>query len=129
MTDFRALCAELVEAWDDLPWEWESDFKGTVAGIHSDLYDDIAVARARAALAEPMPPSAEAVLDAFFASGWEDEPLHGNIAAALEAAADLVAPEEDAMPLNLAHRVRWDTLQSVRYQLLGIAAELKALND
>lgn len=88
MTDFRALCAELVEAWDDLPWEWESDFKGTVAGIHSDLYDDIAVARARAALAEPISPSAEAVLDAFFASGWEDEPLHANIAAALRAAAD-----------------------------------------
>jgi len=136
MTDFRALCAELIEAWDDLPWEWESDFKGAVAGIHSDLYDDIAVARARAALAEPMSPSAEpmsssaeAVLDAFFASGWEDEPLHANIAAALETAADLVAPEEDAMPLNFAHRVRWDTLQSVRYQLLVIAAELEALND
>ena len=63
MTDFRALCAELVEAWDDLPWEWESDFKSTVAGIHSDLYDDIAVARARAALAEPISPSAEAVLE------------------------------------------------------------------
>ena len=88
MTDFRALCAELVEAWDDLPWEWESDFKGTVAGIHSDLYNDVAVARARAALAEPMSPSAEAVLDAFFASGWEDEPLHANIAAALRTAAD-----------------------------------------
>ena len=54
MTDFRALCAELVEAWDDLPWEWESDFKGTVAGIHSDLYNDVAVARARALLAEPV---------------------------------------------------------------------------
>ena len=52
MTDYKQLRAELVEAWDDLPWEWESDFKGTVAGIHSDLYDDIAVARARAALAE-----------------------------------------------------------------------------
>jgi hypothetical protein len=49
-TDFRALCSELVEAWDDLPWEWESDFKGTVAGIHSDLYNDVAVARARRAL-------------------------------------------------------------------------------
>lgn len=62
MTDFRALCAELVEAWDDLPWEWESDFKGTVAGIHSDLYDDIAVARARAALAEPEGPTDEELL-------------------------------------------------------------------
>ena len=115
MTDFRALCAELVEAWDDLPWEWESDFKGTVAGIHSDLYDDIAVARARAALAEPISPSAEAVLDAFFASGWEDEPLHANIAAALRAAADQVAAwvDEDGR-IDLG-------------DLLAIAAELEDL--
>lgn len=28
------------------------------------------------------------------------------------------------MPLNLAHRVRWNALQSVRYQLFAIAAEL-----
>ena len=46
-------------------------------------------------------------------------------AAALEAAADQVVPIEEAMPLNLAHRVRWDALQSVRHQLLAIATELK----
>lgn len=50
MTDFRALCAELVDAWDDLPWEY--DFKGNITGIHGDLYDDSAIDRARAALAE-----------------------------------------------------------------------------
>ena len=32
-------------------------------------------------------PAAQAVLDAFFASDWEDEPLHANIARALRAAA------------------------------------------
>jgi len=52
--------------------------------------------------------------------------INSLCAAALRAAADQVVPEEDAMPLNLAHRVRWDTLQSVRYQLLAIAAELEA---
>jgi len=49
-----------------------------------------------------------------------------QLAAALLAVADQVVPAEEAMPLNLAHRVRWDALQSVRYQLLAIAAELKA---
>ena len=53
MTDFRALCAELVDAWDDLPWEY--DFKGNITGIHGDLCDDSAVDRARAALAQPEP--------------------------------------------------------------------------
>jgi hypothetical protein len=33
-------------------------------------------------------PAAQAVLDAFFASDWEDEPLHANIARALRAVAD-----------------------------------------
>ena len=51
--DFRALCAELVEAWDDLPWEY--DFKGNVTGIHGDLFDESAVDRARAALSQPEP--------------------------------------------------------------------------
>ena len=49
--DTRALCAELVAAWDDLPWEY--DFKGNVTGIHGDLCDDSAVDRARALLAQP----------------------------------------------------------------------------
>ena len=144
MTDFRALCAELVDALA----EWRLG-----GGPPEDTADADLIARARTLLAEadgpavsgdrepasvamqpsddaiaaPLSPAAQAVLDAFFTGDWEDEPLHANIAAALEAAADLVVPEEDAMPLNLAHRVRWDTLQSVRYQLLGIAAELEGL--
>ena len=74
---------------------------------------------------EPLSPSAQAVLDAFFDTPgeWDYGP---DLAAALEAAADQVVPKEDGMPLNLAHRVRWDTLQSVRSQLLAIAAELRA---
>ena len=50
--DYRAMCAELVAAWDDLPWEY--DFKGNVTGIHGDLCDDSAVDRARALLAQPV---------------------------------------------------------------------------
>ena len=48
---YRAMCAELVAAWDDLPWEY--DFKGNVTGIHGDLYDDSAVDLARALLDQP----------------------------------------------------------------------------
>jgi hypothetical protein len=51
MTDFRALCVELVEAWDDLPWEY--DFKGNLTGLHEDLFDESVVDRARIALAQP----------------------------------------------------------------------------
>jgi len=76
-------------------------------------------------------PAAQAVLDAYWKSPWDPSLQHEDryaIAAALRAAADQVVPAEEAMPLNLAHRVRWDSLQSVRSQLLAIAAELKA-ND
>jgi hypothetical protein len=74
-------------------------------------------------------PAAQQVFWAFneAASGKPDDWHYlPAIAAALEAAADQVVPAEEAMPLNLAHRVRWDAMQSVCYQLLAIAAELKA---
>jgi hypothetical protein len=68
-------------------------------------------------------PAAQAVLEGFRAvPTLMDGP---SIAAALRAAADQVVPDEDAMPINLAYRVRWDALQSVRFQLLTIAAELE----
>ena len=70
---YRAMCSELVAAWDDLPWEY--DFKGNVTGIHGDLYDDSAVDRARALLAEPV------------AEGPTDEEL-------LRVAATAIAPYE-----------------------------------
>jgi hypothetical protein len=77
-------------------------------------------------------PAAQTVIDAFLKTPGE-EPMPGwnyrrDIAAALRAAADQVVPEEEAMPLNLAHRVRWDAIQSVRFQLLAIAAELETFS-
>jgi hypothetical protein len=69
-------------------------------------------------------PAAQAVLDASNLHPCKDSYL--ILAAALRAAADQVVPIEKAMPLNLAHRVRWDALQSVRFQLLAIADELEA---
>lgn len=72
-------------------------------------------------------PAAQAVWEVFNADEAGVFVDYGQkLAAALEAAADQVVPAEEAMPLNLAHRVRWDALQSVRYQLLAIANELKA---
>lgn len=53
MTDFKQLCAELVAAWDDLPWQY--DWKGNLTGIDGYPPDDSAVERARAALAETEP--------------------------------------------------------------------------
>jgi hypothetical protein len=68
-------------------------------------------------------PAAQAILDAY---GDFEAADTDAMAAALRAAADQVVPIEEAMPFNLAHRVRWDALQSVRFQLLAIAAELEA---
>lgn len=51
MTDYKQLCAELVAAWDDLPWHY--DWKGNLIGLAGDCHpDDSAFERARAALAE-----------------------------------------------------------------------------
>jgi hypothetical protein len=82
-------------------------------------------------MTKPLSPAAQAVLKAANgrSSYGPDDCLNESrwiAAAALRAAADQVVPEEDAMPFNLAHRLRWDALQSVRYQLLAIVAELGA---
>lgn len=63
-TDFRALCVELVEAWDDLPWEY--DFKGNLTGLRGDLFDESVVDHARLVLAQPEPqgPTDEEILSA-----------------------------------------------------------------
>lgn len=54
MTDYKQLCAELVAAWDDLPWHY--DWKGNLIGLADGCQlDDSAVERARAALAGPEP--------------------------------------------------------------------------
>jgi hypothetical protein len=70
-------------------------------------------------------PATQAVLDAVCANTEPDCDTQHIIAAALRAAADQVVPEEEDMPTNLAHRVRRSALQSVRFQLLDIAAELE----
>ena len=57
-------------------------------------------------------PAAQAVLDAFFASDWEDEPLHANIARAFRTLA-----------------VRINGADAIRQDVLDIAAELEALDD
>ena len=49
---YRAMCAELVAAWDALPWEY--DWLGNAIGAHGDLCDDSAVVRARDLLAQPV---------------------------------------------------------------------------
>jgi hypothetical protein len=48
--DFRALCAELVDEWDSLPWEY--DWKGNPVSLGESVDLDFSVVdRARAALA------------------------------------------------------------------------------
>lgn len=65
MTDYKQLCAELVAAWDDLPWQY--NWRGDLTGIDGYPPDDSAVERARAALAEPEPegPTDEALDELF----------------------------------------------------------------
>ena len=70
------------------------------------------------AIAAPLSPAAQAVLDAFFTGGWEDEPLHANIAAALRAAADQFNSVE-AMP----------GAPFCRNKLLAIANELENIDE
>jgi len=72
-------------------------------------------------------PAAQAVLDTMYEVNMDFDGENATLAAAaLRAAADQVVPAEEDMPLNLAHRLRWDVMQSVRCQLLAIAAELEA---
>jgi hypothetical protein len=60
---YRAMCAELVAAWDALPWEY--DWLGNAIGAHGKLCDDSAVDRARALLAQPVAegPSDEEIME------------------------------------------------------------------
>ena len=74
----------------------------------------------------PLSPAAQAVLDAY-RSIWLDEPLENDVdclAAALEAAADQVAPSDAMEPRN--HIPMALECQRIRAELLAIAAELEA---
>jgi hypothetical protein len=74
----------------------------------------------------PLSPAAQAVLDAFFASDWEDEPLHANIARALRAAADQVVPKTPTLSYPEDYELGvWVANDDTRTALLAIAAELE----
>ena len=51
-TDWKALCAELLQAVDEMPWQY--DWKGNPVGPLAEI-DEAPFARARAALAQPEP--------------------------------------------------------------------------
>jgi hypothetical protein len=146
MTDFRAMCAELLE--------WAEH-----TSSHYYKQADVIV-RARALLAQPEPPlsssctrpasltskasgcrsinplprppsmsdlspAAQAVLDAFFASDWEDEPLHANIAAALRKLEDILAQDRaEPLPPDLERAVLTERIRLFR-RITAIAAELE----
>jgi len=80
---------------------------------------------------QPLSPAAQAVLDAFLKTPGE-EPMPGwnygrDLAAALQAAADQVAPSDAIEPRNyLPVAIE---CQRIRAELLAIAAELEGLND
>ena len=79
------------------------------------------------AIAPPLSPAAQAVLDAFRAvPDLRDCP---SIAAALRAAADQVVPEEPLYGGDQRWMYERDTRQASRKKLLAIAAELEQLND
>jgi len=127
MTDYKALCAELL-TWAERTsshYYKQADVIVRARALLAEadgpaVSDDrepasVAMQPSDDAIAAPLSPAAQAVLDAFFTGGWEDEPLHANIAAALRAAADQVAAwvDEDGR-IDLG-------------DLLAIAAELEDL--
>lgn len=76
-------------------------------------------------------PQAQAVLDAFNREA-KPEPHHQReaIAAALRAAADLVVPDGpnlDMVYIGTRRETRWEERQTIRAELLAIAAELESL--
>jgi len=114
-TNFRALCAELVEAWYGTSDFDFNDFGHAAADI---------VTRARAALAEQLveptddlSPAAQSVLDAATVPTGDFclENVNEIAAAALRAAADGCDPD-------------WLSL-TVLHHLYSIADELEQLND
>ena len=80
MTDYKQLCAGLVQAWDDLPWQY--DWKGNLTGLDGYPPDDSAVERARAALAEPElgEPTDKELAELYRKSYYECENRQGDAA-------------------------------------------------
>lgn len=97
-TDWKALCAELVDAWDSLPWQY--DWKGNLTGIDGYPPDDDAAERARAALAvsnEPAELTDTQLFEEAIACGLV---THIRLAAACHP--DKVKLEEVCSPANAA---------------------------
>ena len=80
MTDYKQLCAELVAAWDELPWQY--DWRGNLTGIDGYPSDDSAVERARTALAEPDPegPADNELAELYRKAYYECENRQGDAA-------------------------------------------------
>ena len=74
-------------------------------------------------MTEPLSPAAQAVLDA--TDYPEDWATRIRVAAALQAAADQVVPEEDEC-MRQAIPDAFDRQQAIRAEILAIAAELGA---
>jgi hypothetical protein len=74
MTNWRELCAELLQAVDDLPWQY--DWKGEPVGPLAEI-DEGPFERARALLAQPEPeaagPSDEDIIQAAEEAGFAYE--------------------------------------------------------
>lgn len=80
MINYKQLCAELVAAWDDLPWQY--DWKGNLTGLDGYPPDDSAIERARAALTEPdlKTPTDKELSELYRKSYYECENRQGDAA-------------------------------------------------
>jgi hypothetical protein len=74
-------------------------------------------------------PQAQAVLDAADSVYWSAGTTRQGIAAALQAAADQIVPEQAEGVGDSHDEARRDQWMRVRYRFLAIAAELKGGND
>ena len=74
-------------------------------------------------------PAAQAMLDAMYEVNMDFDGENATLAAAaLEAVADQVVPEEPMYSFDLRWMYERDTRQSIRSKLLAIAAELRGTN-
>lgn len=74
-------------------------------------------------------PSAQAVLDAFLGdaedTGLQIDDMRENVAAALRAAVDEVAPEKTIEDINYVHQSYVDGYKDALYEILIIANEIE----
>ena len=75
-------------------------------------------------MTEPLSPAAQAVLDAYEISYIESSTESG-LAAALQAVADQLIPPVE-FDRRYTTQERWDARDDIRFELLAIAAELRA---